>query len=298
MSRGAAPSIAATLPVRGRHWLTLGSLFIGLSVGGCATIPQDQRDPDDTLEVINRPVYDFNDGLDRAVLKPVSSAYTNHLPQWLRTGVGHFYDNIQYLNTVFNSFLQGKPAQGFSDLARFGINSTVGVLGVFDVATPMGLQQHDEDFGQTLAVWQAGNGAYMVYPLLGPSSVRDTGGIVFGMLTNPLFYAASPVAIPLSILGVIDLRARNDRLVRLRDEAALNLDPYTFTRESYLQHRQFEIYDGNPPRQKLELFDEPATESQVENTVPEPAPLVDNTVVEAAPQGAETVPEQPAQPEK
>lgn len=298
MSRGAAPSIHATQPACGRHWLTLGSLVIGLSVGGCATIPQDQRDPDDTLEVINRPVYDFNDGLDRAVLEPVSSAYTNHLPQWLRTGVGHFYDNIQYLNTVFNSFLQGKPAQGFSDLARFGINSTVGVLGVFDVATPMGLEQHDEDFGQTLAVWQAGNGAYMVYPLLGPSSVRDTGGIVFGMLTNPLFYAASPVAIPLSILGVIDLRARNDRLVRLRDEAALNLDPYTFTRESYLQHRQYEIYDGNPPRQKLELFDEPAAEPQVENIVSEPDLQGDKTGGEPARQVTDMAPETTPAPQE
>lgn len=272
MSRLAKPFPGTIPPARSRGFLCLRSLSIVWALGGCASIPQDQRDPDDALEIINRPVYDFNEGLDRMALKPVTSAYTSHVPEGVRTGVSHFYDNIQYLNTVLNSFLQGKIGQGVSDLARFGINSTVGVLGIFDVATPLGLEQHREDFGQTLAVWQAGDGAYVVYPVLGPSSVRDTGGIAVNLLTNPILYAVPPVAIPLGILEVVDLRARNEGFVRFRDVAAGNLDPYAFTRESYLQHRQSEIYDGNPPRPKFELFDEPDAEPQAGQPAIEPTP--------------------------
>lgn len=272
MSRLAEPFPGSIPPALSRGFLWLGSLFIVWTLGGCASIPQNQRDPDDALEIINRPVYDFNEGLDRMALKPVTNVYTGHVPQVVRTGVSHFYDNIQYLNTVLNGFLQGKIGQGVSDLARFGINSTVGVLGVLDVATPLGLEQHREDFGQTLAVWQAGDGAYVVYPVLGPSSVRDTGGIVVSLLTNPILYAIPPVAIPLGILEVVDLRARNEGFVRFRDVAAGNLDPYAFTRASYLQHRQSEIYDGNPPRPKLELFDDPDVEPQAGETSPEPIP--------------------------
>lgn len=270
MSRLAERFPGSNPPVQRRRFLWLESLAIVWVLGGCASIPQDQRDPDDALEIINRPVYDFNEGLDRMALKPVANTYTSYVPHDIQTGVSHFYDNIQYLNTVLNSFLQGKIGQGFSDLARFGINSTVGVLGIFDVATPMGLEQHREDFGQTLAVWQFGDGDYVVYPVLGPSSVRDTGGIVVNLLTNPILYAAAPVAIPLGILEVIDLRARNEGFVRFRDVAAGNLDPYAFTRESYLQHRQSEIYDGNPPRPKFELFDETVAEPPVGETAPEP----------------------------
>lgn len=268
MSHSEALLLRRNPPARNWHFAWLGSFAMVLALAGCASIPQDQRDSDDALENINRPVYDFNEELDRVALEPVSSAYTGHVPQWTRTGVSHFYDNIQYLDTVLNSFLQGKATQGFSDLARFGLNSTIGVLGLFDVATPLGLERHDEDFGQTLAVWKAGDGAYMVYPLLGPSSVRDTGGIAVSLLTNPIVYAVPPVAIPLGILQMIDLRARNDGFVRFRDAAAL--DPYVFTRESYLQHRISEIYDGNPPRPKYELFDDPVAEPQAGQVAPDP----------------------------
>lgn len=266
MSRFVKPFPGVIPPVPGRGFLWLASGFIVWALGGCMSIPQDQSDPDDALESLNRPIYDFNEGLDRLALKPVTHAYTSHVPQEVRSGVSHFYDNIQYLNTVLNGFLQGKVGQGFSDLARFGINSTVGVLGVFDVATPLGFEQHREDFGQTLAVWQASDGAYVVYPVLGPSNVRDTGGIVVNLLTNPILYAVPPIAIPLGILEVVDLRARNEGFVRFRDVAADKLDPYAFTRASYLQHRQSEIYDGNPPRPKYELFDDPADDSQIVET--------------------------------
>src|ERR1700690_4014345 len=230
----------------------LGSVCL-LALTGCASIPSGERDPNDPHEGFNRSMYRFNDKLDEAVLKPVSSAYTRTLPQTVRTGVSNFYSNITYLDTTLNSFLQGKGLQGASDLGRFVVNSTIGIGGIFHVATSMGLERHNEDFGQTLAVWGARKDEYLMYPVWGPSSVRDTGGIVVSLLTNPIFYAAAPVAVPLGLLQVVDLRARKEGFVRFRDEAAL--DPYVFTRESYLQHRQFEIYDGNPPRR--DIYDEP-----------------------------------------
>lgn len=255
MPRFIAPAWRRSVPC-------LVSVTLLLGLGGCASVPLEERDPGDKLEPMNRSINDFNESLDRAVLAPVSGAYVNHVPGLARTGVRNFFDNLLYLDTVINSFLQGKVKQGFSDLARFGVNTTIGVLGLFDAATPMGLKQHNEDFGQTLGVWRAGGGEYMVYPLLGPSSVRDTGGIVVSMLTNPLVYAAPPVAIPLAILGVVDLRARKETFVRFRNEAAL--DPYIFTRESYLQHRQFVVHDGNPPRQPLyeEVLPEPVSSGE------------------------------------
>ncbi len=227
-------------------WLAAGLLAIALA--GCASTPKtalDEDDANDAAEPFNRKMYGFNEGLDRYVLKPVASGYVNYVPQLARTGVSNFYDNLLYLNTTLNSFLQGKMQQGASDLARFGLNSVVGIFGLFDVATPMGLERHDEDFGQTLAVWKSGDGSYLVYPLIGPSSVRDTGGVVVGLLTNPLFYVTAPVAIPLGVLNVVDQRARNEGFVKFRDAAAL--DPYIFTREAYRQNRVSKIYDGNPP---------------------------------------------------
>lgn len=240
------------IPSITRHQRLIGlvALILLLGLGGCASVAQNQYDDgyeaNDAAEPFNREMYGFNEGLDRAVLKPVSTRYVQTVPQAVRTHVSNFYSNLLYLDTVINGFLQGKLTQGTSDLARFGVNSTVGILGLFDVATPMGLKKHTEDFGQTLAVWHAGDGSYLVYPLLGSSSVRDTGAIVVSLLTNPIVYATAPIAIPLSILGVIDLRARHAGFVQFRDEAAL--DPYIFTRESYRQHRVFEIYDGKPPR--------------------------------------------------
>lgn len=268
MSRLAERFPGSNPPAQRCRFLLPVSLAILWALGGCASIPQDQRDPGDRLESGNRSVYRFNEGLDRMVLKPVSSAYTDHVPQPIRTSVSHFYDNLTYPSTILNNFLQGKVRQSASDLVRFGVNSTIGILGFFDVATPAGLPKHKEDFGQTLAVWGAGTGEYLVYPLIGPSGVRDTGGVVVGWLTNPLFYVAAPVAIPLGVISVVDLRARMEGFVKFRDEAAL--DPYIFTRESYLQNRRFEVYDGNPPPVKFELFDEAAPEPQAGPAMPEP----------------------------
>jgi phospholipid-binding lipoprotein MlaA len=242
----------------------IGASSLALAAG-CTAMPTAEMDPIDPNERFNRSMYEINDDLDRAVLKPVATAYTDVLPQPVRTGVSNFYDNLTYLDTTINSFLQGKVVQGTSDLGRFIINTTLGLAGIFDVATYMGLEKHDEDFGQTLAVWGVKTDQYLMYPVLGPSSVRDTGGIVVSMLTNPVFYAAAPVAVPLAILQGVDQRARSEGFVRFRDEAAL--DPYLFTRDSYLQHREFEIHDGNVPRRSI--YDE---EIEVITTPASPPP--------------------------
>lgn len=240
---------------------TLGALaLLTALVAGCSSVPVAERDPGDRFETGNRAVYAFNEGLDTHALKPASDAYVRVVPEPARNATGRFFDNLLYVDTILNGFLQGKIGQGFSDLARFGVNSTFGILGLFDVATPLGLPRHDEDFGQTLAVWGAGSGEYLVYPVLGPSGVRDTGGVVVSLLTNPIVYAAPPVAIPLGVLHIVDLRARQQGFTQFRDQAAL--DSYIFTRESYLQNRTFEIYDGKPPKQKLELFEDVAAPAE------------------------------------
>lgn len=216
---------------------------------GCVSIPAEQRDPDDPAESFNRGAYGFNEGLDSAILQPTATAYNETFAEGLRRSISNFFDNLLYLDTVLNSFLQGKVAQGTSDFSRFFVNTTLGLGGFFDVASHAGLPKNDEDFGQTLAVWGANDGAYLVYPVFGPSSVRDTGGLIVSLATNPIFYAAAPIAVPLGILGLVDQRARNEGFVQFRDTAAL--DPYVFTRESYLQFRVAQVYDGNPPPRNL-----------------------------------------------
>lgn len=254
---------------------SLSALALSAGLVGCVSIPPEQRDPEDPAESWNRGAYNFNDGLDEAVLKPVSTSYNDHVGEGVRRSVSNFFDNLFYFDTVLNSFLQGKVGQGVEDLTRMIVNTTFGVAGLFDVATPAGLVEHDEDFGQTLAVWGASDGAYLVYPVLGPSSARDTGGIVVSLATNPLVYMAAPVAIPLGLFSIVDQRARNEGFVQFRDTAAL--DPYVFTRESYLQHRLGMIYDGNPPRPSLLDQEAPAPEGfvpPVDAAPPSPGALI------------------------
>jgi len=216
---------------------------------GCATLGSaDERD--DPLEPVNRPVFRFNDALDEAVLKPVAEAYVKVTPQPVRAAVSRFFDNVGYLNVVLNDLLQGKGEQGLGDAGRFLLNSTVGVLGLFDVATNLGLEQHEEDFGQTLGVWGAGEGAYLVLPVLGPSSIRDAPGIAVSVVTNLLFYVGEwTIAIPLAVLGAIDARARAIDAFEFIDQAAL--ERYAFIREAYRQRRDFLIHDGSPPPQEI-----------------------------------------------
>lgn len=234
-------------------------LFFAAIMQGCATTPKNggqDVDPVDPHEKINRASYNFTDRVDRAVFEPVVNAYIDYVPNAAQRSIGNFYDNLGYPNVVLNSFLQGKVKQGFQDTLRFVVNSSIGMFGLFDMATHMGLQKHDEDFGQTLGVWGFDPGSYLFIPLLGPSSERDVSSIPISLVTNVLFYAGIAVgtsfAAPLTILGAIDKRARLVGPMRIRDEAAL--DPYLFVREASMQQREFLVHDGKLP---LDLYYEP-----------------------------------------
>jgi len=222
-------------------------LFLLATLSSCATVQNDY----DPLEGLNRGTESFNTTVDKVTLKPIAQGYQAVTSKGVRNMVSNFYDNATYLNTVLNDLLQGKGQQSLEDFARFLINSTLGIAGLADVATSMGLEKHEEDFGQTLAVWGADQGAYIVYPFLGPNSVRKTPDFITATATDPLFWAAFVVApqvtIPFTVLKYIDKRSRLMVASDMRDELAL--DPYLFTREAWRQSREYKIYDGHPPAQ-------------------------------------------------
>ncbi len=231
----------------------------------------------DPYEKVNRKFYALTDFVDRKVMEPIANFYIDYVPARVQRSVSNFYDNLAYPNVVLNVFLQGKVRQGFQDSLRFLVNSTVGVAGLFDVASPMGLMQHDEDFGQTLGVWGVSTRTYLFIPFLGPSSNRDIASIPVRFATNPLFYAGifavgAPVSVPLSFLDAIDTRARLSGPMKIRDEAAL--EPYLFVRDAYLQQRKHLIYDGNPPPEAYEdlMEEEPPKEKSPEPLKKEPLP--------------------------
>jgi phospholipid-binding lipoprotein MlaA len=172
------------------------------------------------------------------------------VPTPVRDCVTNFFTNVADVPSFLNNVLQAKPTEAATDLCRVAINTTIGLLGCFDVASRMGLQRTDEDFGQTLGYWGAGPGPFLVWPLLGPSTVRDSVGRVAGFYTNPINYI--PDVATRNILwgtGLIDTRANLLSLDRLLDGA---LDRYQFIRDAYLQRRRNQVYDGNPPRVKDE----------------------------------------------
>jgi phospholipid-binding lipoprotein MlaA len=226
-------------------WRTAMFVLFGLCVtlcGGCAAGP-NKADP---WEHANRFLYNFNDGLDRYALKPLADGYTKVIPQPIRSGIGNGFDNLVYFNVIFNDFLQAKWNQGLGDAGRMATNSTIGIGGIFDVATGWGLPAHENDFGITLGKWGYGPGPYIVLPLFGPSSVRDAPGLAMEYAATPTTWLYLPLEIsgPLFTTDTIDLRSRYDSVVKFRSEAAI--DPYVFTRDAYLQYRQSRIADGKP----------------------------------------------------
>ena len=165
---------------RGRRYLS--ALGLALALTGCAT----SGNPKDPIEGYNRAMFAINDGVDQAVVRPVAVGYDAVLPSPIRKGVTNFFGNIADVFTGVNNILQGKIASGVSDFGRVVVNTTIGILGLFDVASEVGMEKHDEDFGQTFGSWGIPSGAYVVLPLLGPSTVRDTFGKVLDMETNPV----------------------------------------------------------------------------------------------------------------
>lgn len=226
-------------------WGSAAVLFLtGLILTGCATGPN--ANPRDPIEPFNRGVYSFNEALDRAVIKPVATAYKAVTPQPVRSGVGNFFANLEDAWSAVNSVLQLKVQSAAENLMRFAVNSTLGLAGVIDIASEMRIERHPEDFGQTLGRWGVGAGPFVVLPLFGPSTLRDTVALSIdfkGDIIGKVEHAVTRNS--LRILNLVDIRAAFLNAGSVLDDAAL--DKYSFTRDVFLQRRQYSVYDGNPP---------------------------------------------------
>jgi phospholipid-binding lipoprotein MlaA len=221
-------------------------LAAGLLLSGCATTANNPVDP---YEGFNRAVFTFNDNADKYVLKPIATGYKTVTPSFVQTGIGNFFANLGDLWTAANNFMQGKGNDGMSDVSRVAVNSTFGILGLIDVASMSGLPKHNEDFGQTLGTWGVGPGPYLMLPLLGPSTVRDTAGLPLDFFGDPLHYK-EPIYIRniADGLRIVDKRAALLDASNLLEDAAL--DRYEFIRDGYLQQRQNKIDDGESHHEK------------------------------------------------
>jgi len=229
------------------------ALLIAGTLAGCATSGGNPADP---LEPLNRAVFSFNDAADKALIKPVARAYRAAVPGIVRIGVSNFFSNLEDVWISANDVLQGKFQQGLEDFTRVIFNSTFGIAGIFDFASDVGLQKHNEDFGQTLGSWGAGSGAYLVLPILGPSTVRDGFGLLLDTQADLVFRIDGvPVHNSLYATRAISNRANLLDASSVIETAAL--DKYSFVREAWLQRRRNLVYDGDPPREKEEPDDEP-----------------------------------------
>jgi phospholipid-binding lipoprotein MlaA len=222
---------------------------LGLALGGCASTAATSGDPRDPLEGWNRGVYGFNDKVDGWVLKPVATAYRDYVHDDIRSRVRNFFANIADPMIGVNNMLQGKFEDGFFDWVRFGFNSTFGLFGLHDIASDMGYEKHNEDFGQTFGRWGSGTGPYLVLPLLGSSSVRDGIGWGFDLLTDPMG-GLRPAEVRWGLWGVRVIQVRTDLLDVSRVLEEASLDKYVFQRDAYFQRRRNLIYDGHPPRER------------------------------------------------
>jgi phospholipid-binding lipoprotein MlaA len=245
---------ATRLTSRIRFALTVVTLLI---TAGCATTGGDPRDP---FEGFNRSMYGFNQAVDEAVLKPVATAYKSNLPEIVQTGVRNFFSNLADVFISVNNLLQGKVIEAANDGMRFALNTTIGGFGVLDWASEMGLEKHNEDFGQTFGRWGVADGPYIVWPLLGSSTARDSVGEVIDISVDPVSNH-KPIAArnAMYLTRVVSKRADLLDASRILEEAAL--DKYVFERDAYLQRRRNLIYDGNPPRDSARATPSPGTAS-------------------------------------
>ncbi len=209
--------------------------------------PFPEEDDHDPLQGFNRAMFTFNDKFDRHLARPVAEAYQDVTPRLIRTGITNFFTNLFQPTVVINDLLQGKVKRAGTDGGRFLINTTVGVLGLFDVATPMGLPKNSEDLGQTFGWWGIGPGPYLVLPFLGPRNARDAFGMVGDWYTDPVTYIDHDTT-RWSTRGVAftDTRAQLLGASQVLEQAA-GEDAYIFVREAYRQRRRNQVYDGNPP---------------------------------------------------
>lgn len=227
--------------------LLAGLLSSLVLAGGCAAArPQTgQASEVDPWEATNRRVDAFNTRVDDATLKPIAQGYDKLMPDFLQQGISNFSHNLRGPLHIINNFLQGDGSEGFSETGRFLVNSTLGIGGLFDVASRMGFKEYTEDFGQTLAVWGVPSGPYLIVPFYGPQTLRDALALPLDFLADPLlYYEHDRIRYSIFALRSIDLRARFLSVEKFIKDS---YDPYIAVRESYLQHRQFQIHDGDPP---------------------------------------------------
>jgi phospholipid-binding lipoprotein MlaA len=278
MVRSPASSRVAASSTFVLSFLRAALIFSVVTLAGCATAP-GRTTNNDRFETVNRGVYKFNDVLDRAALKPAAKGYKKITPQWMRTGISNFFANLDYPSVALNQFLQGKGKLGLRDSGRFLVNTTLGLGGLFDVASHMGLEKNDEDFGQTLAKWGVGSGPYLTLPFFGPSSLRDAPSRVVDFFLSPTSYWDIPWQAQWGqrVVDVVQMRAG---LLSLDPTLQRAYDPYAFIRDAWVQQRDFAVFDGNPPPETLEDEDlpppddsvAPEGETQAEPINPTPSP--------------------------
>ena len=234
-------------------------LCMATALVGCASIPAGvEPSPQDPWEPFNRSVFEFNEGLDAYLLKPVVAGYRFVLPEFVREGIYNFFSNYNDIYTALYNLLQGKPGYAFNDFMRVAVNTTMGLGGLLDLATPGGLEKHKEDWGQTLGVWGVPAGPYVVLPFFGPSNVRDTFGTVADLESDYLFRLLPDVALRNSITGLRVVNARNTYYEAgdLLDGAAI--DKYSFMRDAYIQRRQYQINEGRDDEEpQMPVYENP-----------------------------------------
>ncbi|EIC22402.1 MlaA family lipoprotein [Thiorhodovibrio frisius] len=226
-----------------------GALFAAclmvIFAAGCASVPPEYRDPRDPWQPYNRAMFKFNTDFDNAFIKPTAEAYQAITPEPVNRSVTNFFGNVADLTSAVNNLLQFKLSRTGSDISRVLVNTTVGVLGLFDVATNVGIPSYKEDFGQTLGYWGFANGPYFIMPIIGPSTVRDTFGFAGDVVIDPCF-SVNRDEIYWGFIGlrVIDKRAGLLTAGEIFEEAAI--DRYSFVRDAYLQKRDNDVHDGDP----------------------------------------------------
>jgi len=267
-----------------RHLINTGALVLTLAITGCAT-----NNPKDPLEPFNRAMFSFNDKVDEVALKPTAEAYS-HLPSFVQTGVSNFFGNLSDVWTAVNNILQGKVSDGLSDVMRVAVNTTFGIGGLFDLGSEAGLPKHKEDFGQTLGKWGVGPGPFVVLPLFGFSTLRDTAALPVDTLGDVWWQVASPMSVRNTgyVVRVVDHRAALLDASSLLEDAAL--DRYVFVRDAYMQRRESQVHDGASPKTSYEQEEAPEIgENKVEQksdpVQPETKPV--NPTVDAAMQSVE-----------
>ena len=250
MGAALAMSRRVTITSYVRTAAVAAGVLLAAALTGCASVPPNAgQDPRDPLEPLNRQVFAFNEAVDTAIVKPLAEVYDKVLPYSVQDCLSNAFSNLREPSNALNNLLQGKGTDAVNDVCRFAINTTVGLLGCFDVAGRYQFEKHREDFGQTLAVWGLGNGPYLVLPVFGPSTVRDGVGLGVETFLDVNFWI-DDVSVRNIIFGVRYVSARQELLPADRLISGAALDKYTFIRDGYLQRRRNMVFDGNPPRDR------------------------------------------------